>query len=80
MGSSDERAVLQLEDENLVRLGHFDRKTSSLGTAPQRSSYDLEADDDTILVDELTDQHGWTFILSLLGIIPLAERLGWATE
>ncbi|WMV60362.1 hypothetical protein MTR67_053747 [Solanum verrucosum] len=110
MGSSDERAVLQLEDENLVRLEHFDRKASSLGTAPQRS-YDLEADDDShksilysiqrnikifffsnklnilvpcgplaILVDELTDQHGWTFILSLLGIIPLAERLGWATE
>ncbi|XP_049404019.1 vacuolar cation/proton exchanger 3-like isoform X1 [Solanum stenotomum] len=106
MGSSDERAVLQLEDENLVRLEHFDRKASSLGTAPQRS-YDLEADDDShksilysirrninifffsnklnilvpcgplaILVDELTDQHGWTFILSLLGIIPLAERLG----
>ncbi|XP_049404021.1 vacuolar cation/proton exchanger 3-like isoform X3 [Solanum stenotomum] len=105
MGSSDERAVLQLEDENLVRLEHFDRKASSLGTAPQRS-YDLEADDDShksilysirrninifffsnklnilvpcgplaILVDELTDQHGWTFILSLLGIIPLAERL-----
>ncbi|MCD9559476.1 hypothetical protein HAX54_017435 [Datura stramonium] len=23
---------------------------------------------------------GWIFILSLLGIIPLAERLGWATE
>ncbi|KAK4727908.1 hypothetical protein R3W88_032825 [Solanum pinnatisectum] len=111
MGSSDERAVLQLEDENLVRLEHFDRKASSLGTAPQRSPYDLKADDDShksilysirrnikifffsnklnilvpcgplaILVDELTDQHGWTFILSLLGIIPLAERLGWATE
>lgn len=47
MGSSDERAVLQLEDENLVRLEHFDRKASSLGTAPQRSSYDLEADDDS---------------------------------
>ncbi|XP_027769231.1 vacuolar cation/proton exchanger 3-like isoform X1 [Solanum pennellii] len=107
MGSSDERAVLQLEDENPVRVEHFDRKASSLGTAPQRSSYDLEADDDShksilysirrnikifffsnklnilvpcgplaILVDELTDQHGWTFILSLLGIIPLAERLG----
>uniref|UniRef100_M1AD07 Vacuolar cation/proton exchanger n=1 Tax=Solanum tuberosum TaxID=4113 RepID=M1AD07_SOLTU len=106
MGSSEQRAVLQLEDENLVRLEHFDRKASSLGTAPQRSSYDLEADDDShksilysirrnikifffsnklnilvpcgplaILVDELTDQHGWTFILSLLGIIPLAERL-----
>lgn len=47
MGSSDERAVLQLEDENLVRLEHFDRKASSLGTVPQRSSYDLEADDDS---------------------------------
>lgn len=23
---------------------------------------------------------GWVFLLSLLGIIPLAERLGWATE
>ncbi|XP_071715044.1 vacuolar cation/proton exchanger 3-like [Rutidosis leptorrhynchoides] len=33
-----------------------------------------------ILVDHLTDHHGWVFFLSLLGIIPLAERLGWATE
>nr|XP_043623431.1 vacuolar cation/proton exchanger 3-like [Erigeron canadensis] len=33
-----------------------------------------------ILVDHLTNHHGWVFFLSLLGIIPLAERLGWATE
>ncbi|KAL2245581.1 UNVERIFIED_CONTAM: Vacuolar cation/proton exchanger 5 [Sesamum indicum] len=33
-----------------------------------------------ILVDKLTNHHGWVFFLSLLGIIPLAERLGWATE
>lgn len=33
-----------------------------------------------ILVYKLTSQHGWVFFLSLLGIIPLAERLGWATE
>ncbi|KAJ0935978.1 putative calcium/proton exchanger, sodium/calcium exchanger membrane region [Helianthus annuus] len=31
-----------------------------------------------MLVDQLTI--GWVFMLSLLGIIPLAERLGWATE
>ncbi|XP_057807660.1 vacuolar cation/proton exchanger 2-like isoform X3 [Salvia miltiorrhiza] len=33
-----------------------------------------------ILVDKLTRNHGWVFFLSLLGIVPLAERLGWATE
>ncbi|PKA62544.1 Vacuolar cation/proton exchanger 2 [Apostasia shenzhenica] len=33
-----------------------------------------------ILVNHLTGQHGWVFFLSLLGIIPLAERLGFATE
>ncbi|KAI3457043.1 hypothetical protein Pfo_013706 [Paulownia fortunei] len=33
-----------------------------------------------ILVDKLTNHHGWVFFLSLFGIIPLAERLGWATE
>ncbi|KAA8526658.1 hypothetical protein F0562_008139 [Nyssa sinensis] len=33
-----------------------------------------------ILVEHLTDHKGWIFLLSLLGIIPLAERLGWATE
>ncbi|KAL8189162.1 hypothetical protein R6Q57_028728 [Mikania cordata] len=33
-----------------------------------------------ILVNHLTTHHGWVFLLSLLGIIPLAERLGWATE
>ncbi|XP_019431108.1 PREDICTED: vacuolar cation/proton exchanger 5-like isoform X2 [Lupinus angustifolius] len=33
-----------------------------------------------ILVEKLTDHHGWVFALSLLGIMPLAERLGFATE
>ncbi|KAK1362370.1 Vacuolar cation/proton exchanger [Heracleum sosnowskyi] len=33
-----------------------------------------------ILVHNVANQKGWVFILSLLGIIPLAERLGWATE
>lgn len=33
-----------------------------------------------MLVNYLTGHHGWVFFLSLLGIIPLAERLGWATE
>ncbi|KAM5580304.1 vacuolar cation/proton exchanger 3-like [Rosa sericea] len=33
-----------------------------------------------ILVQTLTGHHGWVFLLSLLGIIPLAERLGYATE
>ncbi|KAK7814784.1 vacuolar cation/proton exchanger 5 [Quercus suber] len=33
-----------------------------------------------ILVQELTDQSAWVFFLSLVGIAPLAERLGYATE
>uniref|UniRef100_A0A0D3BNB4 Vacuolar cation/proton exchanger n=1 Tax=Brassica oleracea var. oleracea TaxID=109376 RepID=A0A0D3BNB4_BRAOL len=33
-----------------------------------------------ILVHYLTDNKGWFFLLSLLGIAPLAERLGYATE
>ncbi|CAI9088995.1 OLC1v1023477C2 [Oldenlandia corymbosa var. corymbosa] len=33
-----------------------------------------------IIVDTWTSHHVWVFFLSLLGIIPLAERLGWATE
>nr|POE60478.1 vacuolar cation/proton exchanger 5 [Quercus suber] len=33
-----------------------------------------------ILVRELTDQSAWVFFLSLVGIAPLAERLGYATE
>ncbi|KAF3453249.1 hypothetical protein FNV43_RR03689 [Rhamnella rubrinervis] len=33
-----------------------------------------------ILVNKLTGHHGWVFFLSLLGITPLAERLGYATE
>ncbi|KAL6135080.1 hypothetical protein ACLB2K_067308 [Fragaria x ananassa] len=33
-----------------------------------------------IVVDKVTSHHGWVFLLSLLGIIPLAERLGYATE
>ncbi|XP_057954739.1 vacuolar cation/proton exchanger 5-like isoform X2 [Malania oleifera] len=34
-----------------------------------------------ILLDKFAAGHqGWVFILSLLGIIPLAERLGYATE
>ncbi|RHN69044.1 putative calcium/proton exchanger [Medicago truncatula] len=33
-----------------------------------------------ILVDKLFHSHGWVFLFSLLGIIPLAERLGYTTE
>ncbi|XP_019153941.1 PREDICTED: vacuolar cation/proton exchanger 3-like isoform X2 [Ipomoea nil] len=33
-----------------------------------------------VIVDLFTDHHEWIFFLSLLGIIPLAERLGWVTE
>ncbi|KAH7545460.1 hypothetical protein FEM48_Zijuj01G0096200 [Ziziphus jujuba var. spinosa] len=33
-----------------------------------------------ILVLKLTGNRGWVFFLSLLGITPLAERLGYATE
>ncbi|KAL3825040.1 hypothetical protein ACJIZ3_021069 [Penstemon smallii] len=33
-----------------------------------------------IMLHYLTNKHGWVFILSLIGIIPLAERLGYATE
>ncbi|KAK4275248.1 hypothetical protein QN277_018364 [Acacia crassicarpa] len=33
-----------------------------------------------IIVERLTNHHGWVFTLSLLGIMPLAERLGYATE
>ncbi|KAJ7960997.1 Vacuolar cation/proton exchanger [Quillaja saponaria] len=33
-----------------------------------------------ILVEKLTGHHGWVFTLSLLGIMPLAERLGYTTE
>nr|GMD92593.1 vacuolar cation/proton exchanger 3-like isoform X2 [Ipomoea batatas] len=33
-----------------------------------------------VIVDLFTNHHGWIFFLSLLGIIPLAERLGWVTE
>ncbi|TYK01087.1 vacuolar cation/proton exchanger 3-like isoform X1 [Cucumis melo var. makuwa] len=33
-----------------------------------------------IIVSTLSGHHGWVFLLSLLGIIPLAERLGYATE
>ncbi|KAH1197134.1 hypothetical protein AAZX31_18G070000 [Glycine max] len=33
-----------------------------------------------ILVQKLTGHLGWVFGLSLLGIVPLAERLGYATE
>lgn len=33
-----------------------------------------------VLVHGLSDHNGWVFFLTLLGITPLAERLGYATE
>ncbi|XP_068642175.1 vacuolar cation/proton exchanger 5-like [Aristolochia californica] len=33
-----------------------------------------------IVVNHLSGHHGWVFFLTLLGITPLAERLGFATE
>ncbi|XP_073049318.1 vacuolar cation/proton exchanger 3-like [Primulina eburnea] len=34
----------------------------------------------TIMLHYLSEKHGWIFFFSLLGITPLAERLGYATE
>ncbi|XP_057451363.1 vacuolar cation/proton exchanger 2-like [Lotus japonicus] len=33
-----------------------------------------------ILLHYITGKHGWVFLFTLLGIAPLAERLGYATE
>ncbi|XP_075506991.1 vacuolar cation/proton exchanger 3-like [Primulina tabacum] len=33
-----------------------------------------------IMLHYITNQHGWVFFFSLLGITPLAERLGYVTE
>lgn len=33
-----------------------------------------------VVIQKLISQQGWVFFLSLLGIIPLAERLGFCTE
>ncbi|KAM2859719.1 hypothetical protein COP2_025108 [Malus domestica] len=33
-----------------------------------------------ILLHYITGKHGWVFFFSLVGIVPLAERLGYATE
>ncbi|XP_073270068.1 vacuolar cation/proton exchanger 3-like isoform X2 [Primulina huaijiensis] len=33
-----------------------------------------------IMLHYITNKHGWVFFFSLLGITPLAERLGYATE
>lgn len=33
-----------------------------------------------ILLHYITAKHGWVFFFALLGIAPLAERLGYATE
>jgi hypothetical protein len=33
-----------------------------------------------IFLNYMTQRYGWVFPLSMLGIIPLAERLGFATE
>ncbi|XP_073146275.1 vacuolar cation/proton exchanger 3-like [Henckelia pumila] len=34
----------------------------------------------TVMLHYLSEKHGWIFFFSLLGITPLAERLGYATE
>ncbi|XP_072982315.1 vacuolar cation/proton exchanger 2-like isoform X2 [Typha latifolia] len=33
-----------------------------------------------VMLHYLTGKHGWVFLFSLIGITPLAERLGYATE
>ncbi|XP_047271451.1 vacuolar cation/proton exchanger 3 isoform X1 [Capsicum annuum] len=111
MGSLEGRAVLQLEDENLMDSKQNDKKASSMDATPQISVFDSDTDDVScrcmwnsllrqmhivlfsqklnllipcglvaMVIDTLSDHNSWIFFLSLLGIIPLAERLGWATE
>ncbi|KAK8542583.1 hypothetical protein V6N12_015175 [Hibiscus sabdariffa] len=66
MGSVEDRSMLDLDDECL----------DSPGTEAQKTQIPFSA----ILVHKLTTSNGWVFFLSLLGITPLAERLGYATE
>ncbi|WOG97826.1 hypothetical protein DCAR_0417167 [Daucus carota subsp. sativus] len=56
---------------------------TTLNTDSKRSSYSASMKNlymRTILIHGLTSQQGWVFVFSLVGIIPMAERLGWATE
>ncbi|RVW46217.1 Vacuolar cation/proton exchanger 5 [Vitis vinifera] len=110
MGSLEERAVLEFEDESLFSPDSASRKTHSregplvLAPSPASETSGTKCMSNSIfnsikvvvfstkinllvpfgpaaiLVDKFTDNHGWVFFLSLLGIIPLAERLGYATE
>ncbi|KAL6329902.1 hypothetical protein AAG906_039817 [Vitis piasezkii] len=110
MGSLEERAALEFEDESLFSPDSASRKTHSregslvLAPSPASETSGTKCMSNSIfnsikvvvfstkinllvpfgpaaiLVDKFTDNHGWVFFLSLLGIIPLAERLGYATE
>ncbi|XP_022771627.1 vacuolar cation/proton exchanger 3-like isoform X2 [Durio zibethinus] len=103
IGSSEERAVLELEDERLnscdsiTRKKHPFKETSSSDICHMKCKNSLWNSikivifssklnilmvfgPAAIIVHKTTGYHGMVFLLSLLGIIPLAERLGYATE
>ncbi|XVF76951.1 hypothetical protein PTKIN_Ptkin14bG0001400 [Pterospermum kingtungense] len=85
------RYVNALEQQALsvsVSDGHGDRKTlgnaiyKSIKTVLLSKKFNLLIPFGplAILVEKKTGQDGWVFILGLLGIMPLAERLGYTTE
>ncbi|XWS47273.1 hypothetical protein CRYUN_Cryun14cG0138300 [Craigia yunnanensis] len=104
IGSLEERAVLELEDEKLGGADSIARKKHSFKEISLSSNmFDMKCKNNVwnsikivvfstklniliifgpaaIIVHKTTGFHGIVFLLCLLGIIPLAERLGYATE
>ncbi|GAU39147.1 hypothetical protein TSUD_147690, partial [Trifolium subterraneum] len=69
VGSLEGRVVIELENASLLTPSSFPIKNVS-----------FEEDSPIGHEYENFSQDGWVFLFSLLGIIPLAERLGYTTE
>lgn len=68
MGSLEGRAVLQLEDENLVDSKHNDKKTSSMDATPQISVFDADT-------DGVSCKCIWNSILRQMHIVLFSNKL-----
>ncbi|KAK8527060.1 hypothetical protein V6N13_084931 [Hibiscus sabdariffa] len=69
-----------LDEGNKKHIGSVIYKSIYTVVLSKKSNVLIPLGPLAILVQKKTDRDGWVFILGLLGIIPLAERLSYTTE
>ncbi|KAJ8500819.1 hypothetical protein OPV22_011371 [Ensete ventricosum] len=83
MGSMDGKSEHEFEDESLKSIDNINTslwRSLKIILFTSKINILMPCGPLAVVIHHVTEDQGWVFFLSLLGIIPLAERLGFATE